>query len=122
MHLTKIAILSVFAIGNLHSQAPAPGPPPAIPRDPLLYFYNPRLDALGQDLQKAASDVANGQIFETQLANLDAVAKLATDRIFSSGRRAALAKIEAANTWGRLWVRVRTARESIETTTQQKDE
>ena len=36
---------------------------------------------------------------ETQLSNLDAFAKLPTERIFSSGRRAGLTKIEAAPTW-----------------------
>jgi len=116
------ALLPLFAVGTLYAQAVAPAPSPQIPRDPLLYFYNPRLDALGQDLQKAAGDVSNSQVFETQLANLDAIAKLATDRIFSSGRRAALAKIEASKTWQRLWSRVETARQSAELTSQQKDE
>lgn len=88
----------------------------------MLYFYNPRLDALGQDLQKAAGEVSNGQVYETQLSNLDAVARLASDRIFSSGRRAALAKIEAARTWRFLFDRFDTARKSQTVNPQQQKE
>jgi hypothetical protein len=89
-------LLLILSAG-LHGQAG--GAPAPIPKDPLIYFYNPRLDGLGQDVQKAAGDVANGQIFDTQLSNLDSISKLATDRIFSSGRRAALAKLEGARDW-----------------------
>src|ERR1017187_2867371 len=97
-------LLPIFS-GGLNGQtgtAPAP-----IPKDPPIYFYNARLDGLGQDVQKAAGDVANAQIFDTQLSNLDVVSKLATDRIFSSGRRAALAKLEGTRNWRSLcgWVR-----------------
>lgn len=106
-HITHTALLLCSALGALQAQTTAAT---QIPRDPWLYFYDPRLDALGQDLQKAAGEVSNGQVYETQLSNLDAVARLASDRIFSSGRRAALAKIEAARTWGFLFDRFDTAR------------
>lgn len=116
--ITKGALLLCSALAALQAQTAAI----PIPGDPLLYFYNPRLDALGQDLQKAAGEVSNGQVYETQLSNLDAVARLASDRIFSSGRRAALAKIEAARTWGFLFDRFDTARKSQTVVPQQQKE
>lgn len=96
-NLLFLLLLSISA--GLQGQGSTPPKPPPIPGDPPIYFYNPRLDGLGQDVQKAATDVANGQIFDTQLSNLDAVSKLATDRIFTSGRRAALAKLEGTRKW-----------------------
>jgi len=96
---------------GLHAQTgTTPAAAPKVPHDPPIYLYNPRLDALGQDVQKAAGDVANGQIFDTQLANLEAVSKLATDRIFSSARRAALARLEGTRNWKSLWNRVDAAK------------
>src|SRR5260370_19330766 len=86
-------LLFPLVSAGLHAQT-GTAPPPKVPRDPPIYFYNPRLDGLGQNVEKAAGDVANGQIFDTQLANLEAVSKLATDRIFSSARRAALARLQ----------------------------
>ncbi len=104
-----VALLAGAA--RLQAQADAgASSPPKIPGDPLIYFYNPRLDTLGQNLEKAAGGVAAGQIFDSQLSNLDAMAKLAADRIFSSARRAALARLEAARDWGTLYLFVDLAR------------
>lgn len=119
---TPLGFLVLLSLAGLQAQTVLPNPAPDVPRDPLFYLYNPRLDALGQDLQKAAGEVANGQVYETQLSNLDAIAKLSTERIFSSGRRGALAKIEAARTWRRLWTRVEAARLSMQLTESQKAE
>ncbi|MEJ7608779.1 MAG: hypothetical protein WKF37_21540 [Bryobacteraceae bacterium] len=86
----------------LHAQAVTTPAATNLPGDPRFYFYNPRLDAVGQKVEAAAGEIANGQIFDTQLENLKAVSKLATDRIFSSGRRAALARLEGARDWASL--------------------
>src|ERR1017187_5949661 len=111
-----LPILSGWLQGQTGT-APAP-----IPKDPPIYFYNSRLDGLGQDVQKAAGDVSNGQIFDTQLSNLDVIAKLATDRIFSSGRRAALAKLEGTRNWQSFCDRVDEAkRRALPSMTQQTD-
>jgi hypothetical protein len=80
-----------------------------VPGDPPIYFYDSRLDGLGQSVASAAADVANARLFETQLANLDTIARLASDRIFSSARRDMLAKIEAARSWAALYERVERA-------------
>jgi hypothetical protein len=104
-----LILLFPIVSAGLHAQTGSP-PAPQIPRDPPIYFYNPRLDGLGQDVQKAAGDLANGQIFDSQLANLEAISKLATDRIFSSARRAALAKLEGTRNWKSFCDRVETAK------------
>src|SRR5579885_2971324 len=94
-----VALLAGAA--RLQAQADAgASSPPKIPGDPLIYFYNPRLDTLGQNLEKAAGGVAAGQIFDSQLSNLDAMAKLAADRIFSSaagGARQARSRARLGN-------------------------
>ena len=102
-------LLSLFLISGTGLSAQAGSSAlavPKIPRDPPFYLYNPRLDGLGQDLEKAAGAVTNGQIFESQLTNLEAISRLATERIFSSGRRAALARIESIRKWDSVWNRV----------------
>jgi hypothetical protein len=81
------------------SVASAQAPPPEIPKDPLLHLYNSRLDAAGQNVEKAAGAIANGAIFETQLENLKLVSQREMERIFASQRRAALARIEGARRW-----------------------
>src|SRR5260370_38361062 len=97
-------LLFPLVSAGLHAQT-GTAPTPKVPRDPPIYFYNPRLDGLGQDVQKAAGDVANGQIFDSQLANLEVVSKLATDRILSSARGAALSKLERTRNWNSLYER-----------------
>ena len=109
-------LLLLFPIvsAGLHAQTGAtPARAPKVPRDPPIYFYNPRLDGLGQDVQRAAGDVANGQIFGTQLANLDTVSNLATDRIFTSARRAAIARLEGTRTWRSFCDRVDNAKTRV---------
>jgi hypothetical protein len=99
-----LLLMTILGVSGLPAQKVA------IPRDPPIYFYNSRLDLLGQNVSKAAGDIANGQLFDTQLANLDAESRLAVERIFTSGRRSALSKLEAARTWARLYVRFEAAR------------
>jgi len=112
MRITALKALFGFLLllpaGGHAQTGSASAPAPTIPKDPLIYFYNSRLDGLGQNVQNAAGAVANGQVFDTQLANLEVVSRLATDRLFSSGRRAALARIESSRNWRAICSRLET--------------
>src|SRR6266576_262393 len=124
MILSSVRLLSLLtflmgvaiAVAQPTPSSPSPAKPAAakaaaqIPGDPAIYFYNARLDALGQAAQKAGADVASGAVFDTEIDNLKVMSKLATDRIFSSARRAALARIEGARTWADLYDFVENAR------------
>lgn len=100
MKKTILVLLTFMSAAGVRAQKPPdPDKSKKVPSDFPIYLYDSRLDAAGQSVLQAAGDIAAGQIFDTQLANLDAVAKFATDRVFSSGRRAALGKLEAARTW-----------------------
>jgi hypothetical protein len=93
-----------------------------VPRDSPIYLYNERLDKLGQDLQKAAGDVTNGQVFQNQLKNLETLSQPALDRLFTSAWRATLAQLDAALTWERLLDFVNRAKQKLDATAPQKTE
>ncbi len=84
---------------------------PEVPKDPKFYIYDAKLDAAGQKVEAAAGAVANGAIFETQLENLKVISQRGMERIFSSQRRAALARIEGARTWRGMQVLLEQAKE-----------
>jgi hypothetical protein len=122
VRLSLFWVLFGGALGLQAQTTPAKPTPPQIPDDPAIYFYNPRLDALGQNAQKAGADVASGQIFDTEIDNLKVMLKLATDRIFTSARRAALARIEGARNWKTLYEFVEKAKEKSIASSQEKEE
>lgn len=122
LRLALLLSLMSGAAGLQGQSNPVPSRDPKIPRDPPIYFYDSRLDGIGQKAETAAGQVANAQVFETQLQNLDAVSKLATDRIFTSGRRVALARLEAARQWGTLYSHVKIARDKALPTDSEKAE
>lgn len=62
-------------------------------------LYNPRQDAKAEEVRKLAGEVANGQLFQSQLDNLTALSKPASDRVFTSAQRAALARLTRTVNW-----------------------
>ncbi|MDX1984192.1 MAG: hypothetical protein SFV51_28210 [Bryobacteraceae bacterium] len=62
-------------------------------------IYNARQDQKAEEVRKLTSEIANGQLFQAQLDNLNALSRPASERIFSSARRAALAKLTRTVSW-----------------------
>ncbi len=65
-------------------------------------LYNPRLDQKAEEVRKLASEVVNGQIYQSQLENLTALTGPAGNRVFSSAQRAALARLARTVSWGEI--------------------
>lgn len=63
-------------------------------------LYNPRQDQKAEEVRKLASEVMNGQIFQSQLDNLNALTGPAGNRVFTSAQRAALARLARSVKWG----------------------
>lgn len=97
MHTPPMRLLVLLTVPLiLHAQSPR--------------IYNQRLDRQAEELRRLAESTANGQFFEAELQNLEQLTKPTLDRIFSSARRLALARINGTFTWQD----IRTALDEIE--------
>lgn len=107
----RVGVLCAWLLAPVLFAQPSDKPPDAkgkntVPKDPAIYFYNQRMDALAQSAEKSAGDVLSGQSFDAALENLKTLTKPSIDRIFTSAHRAAVAQLQDGTTWERIgfWV------------------
>jgi hypothetical protein len=64
------------------------------------FFYNATRDAKGQQALTQAKAVANGQVFDKMVENLDRLSRASGDRFFNDAERQMRANLSFFRTWG----------------------
>ncbi len=110
----KLLVITTLLVSILASsfplraadQASPDKPNPPKPAKGGIYLYNQRQDQQAQQVQKMAADVANSQLFDAEISNLDNLSQYSAERIFTSARRAAMATLDATFIWSDIKTRV----------------
>jgi hypothetical protein len=76
-------------------------------------IYNARQDQKAEEIRKLTSEIAGGQLFQAQVDNLNALSRPASDRIFDSAQRAALAKLTRTVNWADIQSDLEGLREAV---------